>query len=155
MPNRKWLTLPLLFAACLAAQPRPDFNGLWKQNNDRCVPKRTASGFDYSNRIVQSGDDLKMTTITKGDRGERSYDRSYKTDGSDQASKDAEGDEFHTHVHWDGAALVFETVEKDRNGTLTTKETWTLIDGGKTLQKVRKTSGPRGDSEVTYILEKQ
>jgi hypothetical protein len=154
MPKRIALLL-LLMAAGLCAQTRPDFNGLWRQNNERCTPKRTSSGFDYSNRIAQSDLDLKVTTITKGDRGERSYDRAYKTDGSEQISKDAEGDEFHTRVSWELDKLVFDTVEKDRAGTITTTETWTLIDSGKTLKKVRRTSGPRGDSEVTYILEKQ
>jgi len=128
---------------------------MWKQNNERCVPKRTNSGFTYANRIEQSGPVLKVTTITNGDRGERSYTRDYQTDGSDQVSKASDGDEFHTRVHWEGAALVFDTEEKERDRNLVTKETWTLLDGGKTLRKVRRTSGPRGDSEVIYILEKQ
>ena len=95
-----------------------------------------------------------MTTTTVGDRGERTYDRSFVI-GKEETSQDREGDQFTTNVKWQGNTLVFETVEKEHDAILTSKEVWTLSDGGKTLTKNIHRSGPRGDSDQTYVLEKQ
>ena len=66
------------------------------------------------------------------------------------------GDQFSTTVKWEGNPLIFETVEKEKDATLTTHENWTLSANGKTLTKKLHRSGGRGnDSDQTYVLEKQ
>ena len=105
-------------------------------------------------KIEQQDTSLKVTTITVGDRGERTYDRIYVI-GKEEKSQDREGDQFVTNVKWEGNTLVFETVEKEHDATLTSKEVWTLSDDGKTLTKSIHRSGPRGESEQKYVLEKQ
>jgi hypothetical protein len=54
-----------------------------------------------------------------------------------------------------GNTLVFETGEKDKAGAFTTREIWTLSADGKTLTKKIHSSGPRGDSDQVYVLERQ
>jgi hypothetical protein len=88
------------------------------------------------------------------DRGERSYDHEYVI-GQENKGQDRDGDQFTTNVKWDGNSLVFENTEKEHEAALTSKETWTLSDDGKTLTKTIHRSGPRGDSDQKYILEKQ
>ena len=67
---------------------------------------------------------------------------------------DKEGDRLTTVVNWDGPTLVFVTTEQEGKRTIETRETWSLSDDGRTLIKVRRTPGRRGDVEQRYILEK-
>ncbi len=143
----------LLVAVAAAAQEKPNFSGTWKQNMEKS-PTKSSWLKSYLNKIEQNDATLKVTTTTVGDRGERSYDRTYSI-GKEEKSQDHEGDEFTTTVKFDAGSLVFETTEKERGAILTTRETWTLSADGKTLTKVLKRSGPRGDSEQQYVLEKQ
>jgi hypothetical protein len=132
------------------AQAHPDFSGLWKQNMGESSKTSLQS---YANRIEQKRDALKVTTTTGGSRGERSYDRTYVI-GKESQTVDKEGDQFTSLVKWEGQALVFLTTEKERTGTIDTRETWTLSADGKTLTKVRRSQGSRGETEQRYILEK-
>ena len=158
--NKRILTLPmsafvLLFCISAAAQTKPDFAGTWKQDNSRSTV-RQGSTTQYSNKIEHHDPSLTVTTIFSGSsRPDSSFTRTYTTDGKPAVSKDREGDEFTTTVKWKGNALVFETTEKEGGGEVKTIETWTLSEDGKTLTKVLHTTGPRGESDRKYVLEKQ
>jgi hypothetical protein len=141
-----------LFVLC-NAQERPDFSGTWKQNLEKS-PTKSSWLKSYVNKIEIDETKLKVTTTTIGDRGERTYDRTYAI-GKEEKSQDREGDQYTTTVKWEGNALVFDTVEIEHDATLTSKEIWTLSDGGKTLTKKIHRSGPKGDSDQEYIFEKQ
>ena len=150
------LILPALFCSILIrAEDKANLSGAWKQNNEKSKLSRPSTLKSYVNKIEHKDPNLKVVTTTVGDRGESSYERSYTTDGKEQVTKDREGDEFHTTVKWEGKTLVFETMEVEGERKLTTTEKWTVSEDGKTLTKVRRTSGPRGDTENTYVLEKQ
>ena len=142
-----------LCAALVGAQTRPDLSGTWKQNMEKSATKSSWLK-SYVNKIETQQANLKVTTTMVSDRGERTFDRTFVI-GKENNNKDQDGDEYATNVKWDGNALVFETVEKEHDATLTTKETWTLSDDGKTLTKTIHRSGPRGDSDQKYVLEKQ
>jgi hypothetical protein len=141
------------WAATVCAQNRPDFSGTWKQNMEKSATKSSWLK-SYVNKIELQGTNLKVTITTVGDRGERTYDRAYVI-GQENKSQDHDGDQFTTNVKWDGNSLVFENTEKEHEATLTSKETWTLSEDGKTLTKTIHHSGPRGDSDQKYVLEKQ
>ena len=99
-----------------------------------------------------------MTTIlgANGDHKESTYSREYVIGGKASTSSDREGDQFTNTVKWDGDSLVFETVEKEKTATLTTREVWKLSPDGKTLtKKIHRTGGRGGDSDQTFVLEKQ
>src|SRR5215467_1363715 len=145
------ICLLVILVAAGAAQTRPDFSGTWKQNLEKS-PTKSSWLKSYLNKIELQDANLKVTTTTVGDRGERTYDRTYVI-GTEQQSQDREGDQFATNVKWQGNTLVFETVEKERDAILTSKEVWTLSNDGKTLTKNIHRSGPRGDSDQTYVLE--
>jgi len=143
----------VLLTAAAVPQVRPDFSGTWKQNMEKSATKSSWLK-SYTNKIEQQGTNLKVTTTTVGDRGERTYDRTYVI-GKEDKSKDGEGDQRTTNVTWNGNTLVFESVEKERDATLTSKEVWALSEDGKTLTKNIHRTGPRGDSDQQYVLEKQ
>src|SRR6516164_6235328 len=114
--------------ASAGAQSRPDFSGTWKQNLEKS-PTKSSWLKSYVNKIELKDVNLKVTTTTVGDRGERTYDRTYVI-GTEQNSQDREGDQFTTNVKWEGNTLVFETVEKEHDAILTSKEVWTLSADG-------------------------
>jgi hypothetical protein len=151
----KTLTLTILLAAAVSAQSKPDFTGTWNQDNSRSTV-RPGSTLKYANKILHQDPKLSVTTILDyGNRPATSYTRTYITDGTPAVSRDNEGDQFVTTVKWEGSVLVFETAEKEKTGSITTRETWELSADGKTLTKKRHTSGPRGDSDQEYVLVKQ
>ena len=137
-------------AFAVAAQTHPDFSGLWEQNMEKSSKTSLQS---YANRIEQKGDSVTVTTILSGSHGESSYDRAYVI-GKESHSNDKEGDQLTSIVRWEGQSLVFLTTEKEKAGTIETRETWSLSADGKTLTKVRTSHGPRGDMEQRYILDK-
>jgi hypothetical protein len=143
----------LSWAAAACAQNHPDFSGTWKENLEKSATKSSWLK-SYVNKIELQGTNLKVTTTMVGDRGERTYDRAYVI-GQENKSQDRDGDQFTTNVKWDGNSLVFENTEKEHEAALTSKETWMLSDDGKTLTKTIHRSGPRGDSDQKYVLEKQ
>ncbi len=149
------LSLTLTLALAAPAQTKPDFSGTWKQNNEKSTFRSDSTIQSYTNKIEHQDPRLKVTTVRTGPRGESTFERSYTTDGKEQKTTDREGDEFKSSVKWEGSTLVFETVEKERGNTITTRETWTLSADGKTLTKTIHRSGPRGESDQKYVLEKQ
>jgi hypothetical protein len=145
--------LIMFLMAAAGAQTRPDFSGTWKQNMEKS-PTKSSWLKSYVNKIELQDTSLKVIVTMVGDRGENTYTRSYAV-GKEEKSQDREGDQFTTNVKWEGNALVFETVEKEHDAILTSKEVWTLSDDGKTLTKTIHRSGPKGESDQKYVLEKQ
>lgn len=151
------LILAFALAAAVGAPPHPNFTGTWKQDNSRST-LRPGATIHYSNKIVQAGAKLAVTTIlgATGDRPERTYTREYVIGGQPSTSTDREGDRFTNTVKWQGNSLIFETIEKEKDATLTTHEVWALSKDGKTLTKTIHHSGGRGgDYNHTFVLVKQ
>lgn len=71
-----------------AAQTRP-VSGTWKQNMGKS-PTKSSWLKSYVNKIEVQDANLKVTTTTVGDRGERTYDRT-RVIGKEQKSQDREG----------------------------------------------------------------
>lgn len=151
------LILTIVLAAVASAQTHPDFTGTLKQDNSRSTI-RPGSTIQYSNNVEHRESKLSVTTIfgANGDRKESSYTREYTIGGEPTVTTDREGDQFTNTVKWEENSLVFETVEKGEGTTLTSREVWTLSADGKTLTKrIHRTGGRGGDSDQTYVLEKQ
>ena len=154
--TKRYIAICLMVFSCAAvafAQNHPDFSGTWKQNLEKSATKSTWLK-SYVNKIEQQDTNLKVTTTMVSDRGERSFDHSYVI-GKEDKNQDHDGDQYTTNIKWDGKTLVFETVEKEHDATLTNKEVWTLSEDGKTLTKNIHHSGPRGESDQNFVLEKQ
>src|SRR5258708_34696077 len=98
----------VLLGLCAAAsgtvrtQGQPNFSGLWKQNMAKSSKTSLQS---YTQKIDHTGNVLKVTTITGGPRGERSFDKTYEV-GKESKSADKEGDQFTSVVKWEGQTLV-------------------------------------------------
>ncbi len=134
-------------AATAWAQATPDFTGQWKQDNDRCQPKRNG---DVTLRIVHRNNDLTVeTSISRNASSPRHAIQKYTTDGKVSVSTGADGDEFHTSVAWKDASLVFSIEEHEDGRVLPSKETWSLIEEGATLERIRER--PNGEKQTLFF----
>jgi hypothetical protein len=146
------LSILLVSAVTVAtrAQSVPDFSGVWKQDNERCQPKRSG---DVTLHIEQHDPDLTVeTSITHGSNSGHAVQK-YTTDGKVSVSTGADGDEFHTSVVWKGSSLVFTIEEHEDGRILHSQETWSLIENGATLQRIRER--PNGEKQVLIYSRQQ
>ena len=123
-------------AAVACAQGTPDFSGLWKQDNDRSQPKRTG---DVTLRIEYHDPELTVeTSISRNPASRRHAVQKYTTDGKISVSTGTDGDEFNTSVVSKDFSLVFSIEEHEDGRVLHSKETWSIIEDGTTLERVRE-----------------
>jgi hypothetical protein len=147
------LSMLLLSLVAVTAWPQtaPDFSGLWKQDNDRCQPKRNG---DVTLRIEQHNPELTVeTSISHGSQSFRHAVQKYTTDGRVSVSTGADGDEFHTSIVWKDSNLVFTIDEHEDGRILHSQETWSLIENGATLQRTRER--PNGEKQILFYRRQQ
>jgi hypothetical protein len=147
------LSLVLVIAVPLIAgqQSTPDFSGVWLQDNDRCQPKRNG---DMTLRIDHHDPELTIETSTSRDSSNsRHAIQKYTTDGRASVSTGADGDEFHTAVAWKGSSLAFSIEEHESNRILRSTETWSLIENGTTLQRIRERAN--SDRQTLFYQRQQ
>jgi hypothetical protein len=117
------LIMLLLSTVTVAAWPQtvPDFSGTWKQDNDRCQPKRSG---DVMLHIENHDTQLTVeTTISHGSLSSRHAVQKYTTDGKVSISTGTDGDEFNTSVVWKDSSLVFTIEEHEAGRVLRSQET--------------------------------
>jgi len=142
------LSMFLLSVMTVAAWPQtvPDFSGMWKQDNDRCQPKRSD---DVMLHIEHHDPELTVeTSIAHGSQSSRHAVQKYTTDGKVSVSTGADGDEFHTTVVRKDSNLVFMIEEHEDGRILHSQETWSFIENGATLQRTRER--PNGEKQILF-----
>jgi hypothetical protein len=143
------LSIFLLSAIAIAARPQtvPDFSGIWKQDNERCLPKRSGN---LMLRIEHHDPELTVeTTVSHDSVNARHAVQTYTTDGRVSVSTGADGDEFHTTVAWKDSGLVFSIEEHEGGRILRSTETWSLIENGATLQRIRERAN--GEKQILFF----
>jgi hypothetical protein len=144
----------LLFPGIAVAawpQTAPDFSGIWKQDNDRCLPKRSG---DVMLRTDHHDPELTIeTSISHDSVNSRHAIQKYTTDGRAAISTGADGDEFHTVVAWKGSSLVFSIEEHEGSRILFSTETWSLVENGTTLQRIRERLN--GEKQTLFYQRQQ
>ena len=146
---RIFLGILLLSTAAAVAwsQGTRDFSGLWKQDNDRCQPKRNG---DLTLRIEHHDPELTVeTSISRNSASSQHAVQKYTTDGKFSVSTGADGDEFKTSVKWKDSSLVFSIEERENGRILQSKETWLVIEEGATLERIRER--PNGEKQTLFF----
>lgn len=134
-------------AAVAWPQGTPDFSGLWKQDNDRCQPKRNG---DATLRIEHHDPELTVeTSISGNSASSRHAIQRYTTDGKVSVSTGADGDEFNTSIVWKDSSLIFSIEEHEDGRILQSKETWSVIEDGATLERIRER--PNGEKQTLFF----
>lgn len=137
------MPLPRWASQRAKTHPRPISPETWKQENTQSSPKR---GGDVTLRIEHRDPELIVETTSKG-LTTRHARQHYTTDGVESTSTGADGDEFHSKVVWKDGALVFDILEIEDGKRLRSTEIRSLIDGGRSLKRVR-----RGEKAGEQIL---
>jgi hypothetical protein len=133
------------------AQSAQDFSGLWKQDNDRCQPKRND---DVTLRIEHHDPELTVeTSISRNSAITRHAVQKYTTDGKVSVSTGADGDEFNTSVVWKDSSLVFSIEEHEDGRIFRSKETWSLIENGATFQRTHERAD--GEKQILFFRRQQ
>lgn len=136
------IVLSAAIAWPLAAPGETDFSGTWRQDGARSLPPRSG---DVTLRIEHRDPALTVeTTILDAAHGRRHAVQRYTTDGRESVTTGADGDRFQTVVIRDHDELVFTIVEHEDGRVIHSTETWSLIDGGATLRRLRH--GSNSDS---------
>jgi hypothetical protein len=145
----------LLAAAAITpsalAQTQPNFSGTWKMNSERSQPRRKGEAV----LVIDHRDPLLTveTTLRSASGTQKKAVQRYTTDGKSSVSTGADGDEFHTSITWKGESLAFEIEEHEDGKILHSTETWTLIENGAALRRVRQRQ--QGGEDQVVIYERQ
>ncbi len=145
----KLLLLSIAAVNLVMAGQMPDFSGTWKQSNELSSPKRSGN---VTLKIQHRDPELVVETTSKGLTTRHAVQR-YTTDGIESKSIGADGDEFHSTLHWQGETLNFDILEIEDGKRLKSTEQWSLIDGGNRLKRVRQTE-KSGDQTLIYVRDK-
>jgi len=133
----------------LPAQSLPSFSGVWKQSNDRSQPARKGN---VTLKIDHHDPELTVeTTILRGSEAPRVAKQRFTTDGKPSTTTGADGDEFVTSVAWKGTELIFSVEEHEDGRTIRSSETWSLIEDGAALKRVRERSDGTQKQTLIYL----
>ena len=156
-PTIRLFSLTILMAAMalVEAQAKTDFSGTWKADTAKCDFGPMAPLDSIVEKIVHEDPGLKVNIAqTGGDQGNVTYDMAYTTDGKESVNHMGEN-EFHTTLQWDGDDLVGDTKGTYSGFNFTSKDRWTLSDGGKTMTVQRHISTDSGDVDMKFVFVKQ
>lgn len=157
--NSTYLRLPIFIgilvlataAAVTRPQGTPDFSGMWKQDNDRCQPKRNG---DVTLHIAHRDAELTVeTSISRASGNTRHAVQTYTIGGKVSVSTGTDGDEFHTSIVWKDSSLVFSVEEHEDGRIFQSKETWSVIEDGATLERIRER--PDGGKQILFFRRQQ
>lgn len=108
----------LFLAISVSGQSSTDFTGHWCQGTNSAAQRQLD--------VEQNGWSLLVKTIIGNSQGTRRLEVKYEIGGPETTYTGLDGDEFRSSVHWDGSALVFETIEHEDGRDIAQKTVWTL-----------------------------
>ena len=114
-----------------AANPRPDFTGVWELKLERSVlrgqaPRRIAMEIEHREpRLVQK------IQLTDADGAEKRMTFAYEAGA--ETTNSLGGAPARTSAHWEGAVLVIESRVKTPCREVHLRDHWSLSDDGRTL----------------------
>jgi hypothetical protein len=133
-----------------AAPAKTNFSGTWRLNKAKSNYGPVSAPNRMERRIVHEDPTLKMTIVQANDEGERTLEQVYRTDGSQSINK-VGNREVTSTAKWDGQVLVISS----ERGDFAQSERWTLSGDGQVLTLVNRVKSPKGNFEVTVVMDKE
>ncbi len=139
------------------AQAKPDFSGTWIFSAQKSALKVPAPS-SMTLQIDQK--DPEISFVRKQVYGDQTFNWKLDavSDGQKEVVQDAPGYTSHSRVYWQGNAMVVDSEIVGSDGTKVTDQvTYTLADGGRTLEGVehQATVGGKGSSTNKWVYEKK
>jgi len=161
----KGKTAPLLLLAALVAvnaygqapQAKPNLSGTWifsPQKSALKVPPPSSMTL----QIAQNDPEVNFSrTQVYGDQN-YAWKLDIVADGQKEVVQDSPGYTTRSRVYWQGNAMVIDSKITASDGTAVSDVvTYSLIDGGKTLEAVERqvTVGAKGSTTNKWVYEKK
>ena len=134
---------------------KPNFTGTWKLNvakSDFGPSPKLKSRVD---KLEHREASLRMTSTRVTEDGDEDTINLNLTIGDQESTNTLHGAEMKTKVKWEGAVLLLDSTVKAEGGAVNLKDKWTLSADGKTLMITRHYTGPEGEADLAYVLERQ
>jgi mannan endo-1,4-beta-mannosidase len=144
-------------------EPAPaDFSGSWVLNEDKSDFGRMGAGMAPARLEVVQHENLLTIRSTRVSEfsDDQVTEEKLPLDGSESKSEFMNSPRVTTaRLSADGSKVVMESIVAFAWGApgskLTTKDTWQLLDGGKTLSIQRAVSGFRGEQTLTLVFDQR
>ena len=153
----RFLLLTALFASLLTAADKPNYSGEWKLNPAKSdfgqMPSMPSS---FVRKIDHKDPEMKVSTSMTMQQGAITTDAKYTTDGKESVNN-VRGADVKSVMGWKGndISLVSKRPLPDGSGEITSTESWTLSEGGKTMTVVSEMAAPQGKMTFRLVMEKQ
>lgn len=146
----------ILLAApfCPAQEAKPNFSGKWVLAVDKSDFGAFPGPSSRTDVIDHQEPKLKITVTTKGQQGERTYERNYTTDGKENTNSQGPM-EVKSKTRWDGKLLITEAKFEIQGNPVEIKEQWELTDEGKTLVSKRDLKSSQGETTQKLVFNKE
>jgi hypothetical protein len=143
-----------LAALGASAVEKPNFTGMWSMNAEKSDFGQMPKPQKYTRKIDHQEPLIKVAASQTTPNGERNFDITLKTDGTETINKMGPAEAKST-AHWEGETLVVVTKRETPNGTFDSTDRWLLSDGGKTLTIISSITTPNGEFGYKVVMEKQ
>jgi len=149
------LALMLCFAFAAVAADKPDFSGKWKLNASKSDLGQMPVPDKWEVTLEHKDPNVKSTTVTAGQMGERTMEAVYKTDGTETTNKGFGDSETKSTAKWDGSVLAIVTNMEFQGNKMTIESRWNLSADGKVLTMDQTMKSDRGEFNMKRVLDKQ
>lgn len=132
----------------------PNFTGTWKLNIAKSdfgqtpVPESLVDKIEHKETAIT----LNSTRVEQG--ATDAVTLNLTTDGKENINT-VHGAEVKTKLKWEGTMLLLDSMITVEGGSISLKDKWSLSADGKVLTIARHYTGPEGEADITYFLEKQ
>jgi len=144
--------LLLWTAAALSWAADPDFTGKWRldparsDRNSQMEPAAALLNIDHHGREIR---------VTSGEASPAPVmSWSFTTDRKESRYRIGESSRS-TVVKWEGDSLLINTIVNGHGPSYTVMDRWKLSRNGRTLRIERQIESPHGESESTFIYERE
>ena len=135
----------------VAAQTRPDLNGIWKMNPAQSrFGDPDATPKEVILKLELQGQTLRETLTVVNARGKSTVSLNYALAGG-VSPNNVDGEEIRSEASWSGDELVLKW--NDQGGTFTRR--FAFSDKGRTITVKAHDTNPDGETDDLLVFDKQ
>lgn len=147
----------ILLALCattfLVAADKPDLSGTWNIQLDKSDFGMMPPPSKMERKVSHKDPQLAVTTLQASQRGERTTEVKYTTDGK-ESEVQLMGRPAKVSAKWEGSSLVVTTKLEFQGNEMTQVEKWSVSSDGKTLTSEGTMNSPMGENKTKLIFTK-
>jgi hypothetical protein len=148
---KRRILLALCAATMLVAADKPDLSGTWNIQLDKSDFGMMPPPSKMERKIAHKDPEIGVSTFQASERGERTTETKYTTDGK-EAEVQLMGRPAKVTAKWQGSSLVVTTKLEFQGNEIVQVETWSLSSDGKTLTSEGTMNSPMGENKTKLIF---